>query len=154
MKIATVDDLIDADTFGNEEAPPHFDRDEALARIAPLQQELGRLTGLSFEVREAQDATFFAELDAYDPNPKTLHGTSCIETYVGVRFSAFGNLFTIWSTSSTRPLADEERLKIAAVVSNAGFLYAPLELLKLPYSGVKFSQQGAQDWWYHFFEYS
>ena len=153
MRIATVEDLIDADDFAGGYAPPNFDYEAALARIRPFQSELERLTGLAFQLDGAQDATFFADISARDPVPRNLNGNQIIETFVAVRFSAFGNLFTIWSTSSTRPLTDEERRGVAELVSAAGFLYAPVELLQLPYSGVQFSQHDIQDWWQHFFEY-
>lgn len=156
MRIATVEDLIDADDaddFAGGYAPPNFDYEAALARIRPLQSELERLTGLSFQLDGAQDATFFADLSARDPVPRKLNSHLIIETFVAVRFSAFGNLFTIWSTSSMRPLTDEERFRIAELVSSVNFLYAPVELLELPYCGVQFSKHGTRDWWQHFFEY-
>jgi hypothetical protein len=150
MQIATLDNLVMADDFRNFEAPEGFDHDAAVDRLRPLQPELERLTGLSFEIREAQDASFFASLNAYDRTARN----GVVETFIGVCFSAFGNLFCIWSKSSVRPMIDEERLKVAELVCSAGFLYVPDELLDLPYSGVHFNWQGRMSWGERYFDFS
>jgi hypothetical protein len=155
LKTATLDDLLVADDPIECEAPAGFDRLATLARIRPLLPELEHLTGLPFKIDEQiQDASFFAELSATDPTERPLpSGSRCIETFIGVRFSAFANLFTIWTCSSVRPLTDDERVQIAELISSAGFLYVPAELLESPYTGNNWHLQHLRNWWLRFFDY-
>ena len=155
MKTATLKDLLVADDPLQCEAPRDFDRDATLPRIRALQPALERLTGLAFQLDDrVQDASFFADLSAVDPVERELPtGGRAIETFIGVRFSAFDDLFTIWNASSVRPLTDEERSRVAELVSSAGFLYAPPELLELPYTGNNLPLHHLRDWWLRFFDY-
>jgi hypothetical protein len=157
MKIATLQDLFDADDSLGCEAPEDFNRQEALTRIQALRPALERLTGLSFEIDDhVEDASFFADIISYDPVARELLGGGrCIEVFLAVRFSAFHDLFSIWAYSSVRPLTDDERSRVAELVSSAGFLYAPPELLAQPYTGTHPDLLNAEirDWWTRFFDY-
>ena len=148
MKTATLEDLLDADDPLECEAPHDFDRDATLLRIRDLQPALERLTGLPFQIDEqVQDASYFAELFARDPIERPLPSGGCyIETFIGVRFSAFRDLFTIWTCSSVRPISDDERARIAKLVSSAGFLYVPSDILDLPYTGNNVHLRHLRDW--------
>jgi hypothetical protein len=135
MRRATLKDLIEADDPEYLEYPPGFDDAAEFARVSALRGPLEALTGYALEMDTGvQDASFFTELSAFDPVPRLLpNGTLVRQSFLTVCFSAFGNFFTIYCTSSERPLPDELHARIATLVSEHGFLYVPPELLDQPH---------------------
>ncbi|RYD82725.1 MAG: hypothetical protein EOP84_08975 [Verrucomicrobiaceae bacterium] len=148
MREATIDDLVAEDDPFSPYAPPGFDYPGEMAAVAALRLPLETLTGLALKQdTDVDDASFFTDLYVHDPVPCP-HPTAgeVIETFVAVRFSSFGKFFTVWGNSSRRPLSGEMLGRIAALVSEHGFLYVPSSLLDQPHPEWK-------SWGTRYFDY-
>lgn len=136
MRQATLSDLVASDDSQNDEFPTGFDYCCALARVSALRETLKTLTGFDLVLDiSVQDASFFTELYARDPVPRS-HPTAglIIETFIAIRFSAFGSFFTIWGRSRERPITEDLRERVAAFVCQHGFVYVPDDILDQPHS--------------------
>jgi hypothetical protein len=108
MKQATLDDLIAAD-------------DPLYARVAALRLPLEALTGFQLlQDTGVQDASFFTELFAGNPVPRSGLPVIIIETFIAVRLSAFGDFFAIWGCSREGPITDDLRNRVSAFVCQRG----------------------------------
>lgn len=148
MRQATLDDLVAADDPVDAEFPHGFDHSAEMVRVAVLRKPLEEICGYSLELDTAvQDASFFTELYARDPVPRQHPAAGqVVETFLAVRFSSFGQFFTIWGCSSERPITNELRMRVAEFVSHHGFLYVPPDLLEL-------SHPEFGTWWTRYFDY-
>jgi hypothetical protein len=148
MHQATLDDLIAADDPVHFECPPGFDRAAELARVAAVREPLERLTGYRLEQEmEIEGASFFTDLAARDPLPQRRPGLGpIVETFLNVRFSAFGRFFTVGSSSSVCPLSDQVRAEVVECVCKHGYVHVPDALLAL-------SHPRFRAWWYRYFDH-
>lgn len=142
MEQKILDLLRAVDDPENCEYHPDFDYDEAMQRVQSLKPELDRIAGEPFWIdKNVQDASFFTNLILKDrknvSSKKTL-----IYTLLGVRFSYFGNLFTIWSSSPSERLDKEKVEAIIKTVEARGFVYIDEASLAEPYSGSNRYLQG------------
>lgn len=148
MHEVTLEELLAAEDSECLESPPGFDYAREIACVSALRVPLAAVVGFDLEMdTSVQDASFFTELFARDPEPRPDPFVGQVtETYVAVRFSSFGGFFTIWGNSRERPLTDELSTRIAEVVSPHGFRYVRLETLDEPHPVFG-------TWWGRFFDY-
>jgi hypothetical protein len=151
MKIATEEDLRRLDDPKSFEYPPEFNYRRAMARVANLRVVLSSLVGHPLEQdQNVQDASFFTDLYYRDPVPQEFAGIGkAIATVVAVRFSCFGDLFSIWGNSERYPLTQELVATIAEYVSGQGFVYVPSDLLDKESE----SPTGLGTWALRYFDY-
>lgn len=71
----------------------------------------------------------------------------------GVRFSCFGNLFTIWRSSPSEKLTQQKVEAIVEAVEANGFVYVDEASLNEPYSGTNKYLQYLDSWWHRYFDY-
>jgi hypothetical protein len=160
MEPAVRERLEAADTRRGLERPPRFDGKGAIARVARLKPELERIAGSTFELDDSvEDATFFAELSIYRPFERVVLGFISPQRFmlsvVTVRFSAFGELFTMVSAfepDDPERLPEELEAELVQAVSEAGFVYVSEQALGAPYTGTHRRFVGST-WWNRFFEY-
>jgi hypothetical protein len=69
---------------------------------------------------------------------------------LAVRFSSFGNLFTVWSNTTLPKLTIES---VVSLLESSGFLYVLPECLDEPYTGQNAVFLG-QPWRVRFFDYT
>ena len=72
-------------------------------------------------------------------------------TELGVRFSAFGRLFTTWGIAREK-LPEPVVAGVIGAVRAAGFHYVDTESLDEPYDGQHPTFLGGT-WWYRYFDY-
>jgi hypothetical protein len=141
--------LEQADDPRHAEYPPGFDWSALRARVASLQPELERIAGRTFVLDDKpQDASFFGDLSIQQPGPEP----NCIDTLFAVRFSNFGDLFTIWNHCHAEELPEAVAAKLVSSVEQAGFRFIPAAALDELYSGRHPGFSGAA-WWLRFFDY-
>ena len=139
-------DDTDPDAFYN---PAGFDWKKEMDRVRSLKPELEGILGRSLELDDqVQDASYFAQLAAIVPE----QSPGPIETAISVIFSAFGNLFTVWSNIPGLVPASTVQSVIVAVQRH-DFRYVDGESLSETYSGENpFFQRN--NWCYRFFDYN
>ena len=117
-----------------------------MARVRSLRPEIESIIGRRMDHDEqVQDASFFTQLAATVPKPQR------IEVAIAVTFSAFGGLFTVWSTAPDE-IPDPVVRHVIRAVEEHGFRYVASESLSETYSGDNQMFQGS-DWGYRFFSY-
>lgn len=130
------------------ECPPGFDRPALLARVIRLQPALERLAGRPFVLdASVEDAGFFADLS----NQQAGEGRRCIETVLALRFSNFGQLFTVWSVAP-EPLPVPLVAVLVEAAGAAGFHYVCADDLDEAYTGTHRLFRHAS-WWERYFDY-
>lgn len=128
----------------------NFNFKQAIEFVKKLKSKLKKIAGHSFVLHEhIRDTTFFADLSIEDRQTDEI-GKTTIYTVLGIRFSCFGNLFTIWS-NSTKQL-DKDKIKaIIEAVEASGFVYVDIDSLDEPYLDENNRYSGS--WWDRYFEY-
>ena len=114
-----------ADDPENCEYPCGFDRYVAIDRVIDLQCDLEKIVGWPFEL-EARifDSSYFAELDIKEPTPtKVLDLGEVTLRVVRLRFSCFGNFFTIIEESLIDKLTRSVIKDLIAAAEDHGFVY-------------------------------
>ena len=128
-----------------------------MANVRLLKPELEQLLNLTLGLDGSiQDATFFTGLYSEDG-----------ELYV--RFSCFGNLFTVWEDSPKWPLSPIVLRQAIELIQTHGFTHIGYDDLGELYSGQNpyFHRHGAHwaclkdgvlcdesaSWWHRFFDY-
>jgi hypothetical protein len=133
----------------NWEAPDGWldEYPRAIKRVRAVAADLERALGIPFQLDDQiQDASFFAALAAFQ-----FDGHRKQECILSIRFSAFGNFFTIWQWRCTIiPTSDLER--VISIVRSAGFEYVDAEALGQSYTGNHPGFRHAS-WWARFFDY-
>ncbi|HEX8465872.1 MAG TPA: hypothetical protein VF627_14760, partial [Abditibacterium sp.] len=119
MRPETLALLIAADHPVEWEAPPDFDWHNAMTRVRNLQPKVESLLECRVKIDEnVQDASFFTQILC----------DSC-----SIMFSAFGNLFTIWTENGLLGNLEE---KVVPIVENEAFVYVPTYELDEIYTGI------------------
>jgi hypothetical protein len=131
------------------EYPSGFDERAAITRVESVIPQLERILGVPLELDTAvQDASFFTEISLQRPAPEAGY----IDVVIGVRFSSFGDLFTVWSSCSFGGLARTAVQQVVTAVEEHGFHYVEEDVLAEPYTGPNPAFSGST-WGYRFFEY-
>jgi hypothetical protein len=130
--------------------PPDFDYKQMLERVKELKPTIKKIVGRSFVLRDyfKYPTTFFADLSIEELQTADT-GQTYIHTILGIRFSCFGNLFTIWSTSS-EPLEANKIKALVEAVKTHGFVYIDMDSLNEPYYAENHRLSGT--WWDQYFE--
>lgn len=144
-----LDVLLRADDPNRCEWPANFDRPAAIKRVEALLPEIERIVGGALQLdTNIEDASYFAEASLQ----KTGERANYIEFLFAIRFSSFGNLFTIWSSERSHGLPAFNLEELLSAAKENGFVYVDIETLKGPYSGSNESCHAAT-WWDRFFAY-
>ena len=131
------------------EASKDFKRDVEIDRVIRVQEELEQIVNLTFSLDDKiEDAPFYAELRSHNRS----HYSKQEETILGIRFSSFGNLFTIWNYPSTLQLSAEVVDGIVGIVGRSGFVYISFEYLQEAYNGSNSTFFG-KSWFERYFDY-
>jgi hypothetical protein len=137
----------DPDTW---EMPASFPWRSELERIRQIKPRLDKVIGRAFVLDDGiQDSAAFAELRVEgSPN-----ASNVIQVEVGVTFSAFGRLVSIWSSPSC---VVPERLteELATALGDLGYVYVPSDVLERPYDGRCVLRDRIPTWADRFFGYS
>ncbi|GIK38789.1 MAG: hypothetical protein BroJett011_26220 [Chloroflexota bacterium] len=130
--------------------PPDFDYKHMLARVKELKPTIKKIVGRSLVLHDyfQYPTSFFADLSVEELHTADT-GQTYIRTIVGIRFSCFGNLFTIWSSSS-EPLEAKKITAIVEAVEARGFVYIDMASLDEPYYAENHRLSGT--WWDQYFE--
>ncbi len=120
-----------------------------MARIREIKPRLEEIIGLPLDIdQNVQDASFFTELSFSKPSERSNY----VDIIIGIRFSAFGNLFTVWSSGSSEPLDPAKLKRIIDTIEQYGLKYVDAESLAEPYTGANEVFKG-ETWWIRFFDY-
>lgn len=134
------------------EFPPEFDYRASMKRVEELKPKLDTILGRSLELdKNVQDASFFTELSILEPPTAGLNIYQCV---LGIRFSSFGNLFTVWSTSIAEKVDEAKVAGVIAETEAAGFIYIDAETLEEKYTGKnQYLAGNIENWRERFFDY-
>lgn len=134
------------------EYPPDFLWEQEVAQVRALRPRLESIVGRSLTMDEGvQDAAFFTDLSALERHPAP--DMPCLYVAVGIRFSAFGRLATVWSSSQTEAPPSSVVSGIAAELQSHGYRFVSLDALEEPYTGTNRHLQSLASWWRRFFDY-
>jgi hypothetical protein len=135
------------------ECPSNFDWQDSMSRVKASKSGLESLVGLTFLIDEnVQDASFFTELAILGRERYVSGIGKIVGSKIVIRFSCFGNLFTVYSTSEDEKLEESIVEIIIAEVARHGFVYVEADGLEEKYTGVNPHLQG-QSWWVRYFDY-
>lgn len=141
--------LLDADDPVASECPEGFDWTTAMARVGALVPALEATVGRPLTIdNNVQDASFFTDVACHREVSHPGMGR-VLEWVIAVRFSCFGNLFTVVCAADVAPSVVD---RVIAVVSGAGFVHVPASELSEPYTGPHPSFR-TTTWWIRFFDY-
>lgn len=145
--LASADDATGFEVPGNDWG--RFPGGELEASVAKVHAALASELGLAFERdRHVQDASFFDQLAI---EQRLDERSSAVA--LGIRFSNFGRLFTLYTTTESEPHAYDEAA-IVALVERHGWRYVPSDELEAPYDGANARMRdGETTWWIRFFDY-
>jgi hypothetical protein len=134
------------------EFPPGFNHRASMKRVEDLKPKLNAIIGRPLELDlHVQDASFFTDLAILEP-PND--GVNVYHYVLGIRFSSFGNFFTVWSNSVSEKIEDAKIAQVIAETEAAGFIYVDAETLEQKYTGKNQYLVGEiENWWSRFFDY-
>lgn len=156
MKKEIIKLLEAADDPGNCEYSRDFNRYTSLDSVLDLKYDLEQIVGRLFELEDRIfDASYFAELDIKEPTPiKVLDLGEVTLRVVRLRFSCFGNFFTIFEESLIDKLSPSIIKDVIAAAESHGFVYIDEGiLLEEPYTGCNKELKDISSWWERYFEY-
>jgi hypothetical protein len=135
------------------ECPNNFDWHESISRVRALKSRLESIVGHEFVMDEnVQDASFFTDLAILGQEHYVSGIGKAVGSRIVIRFSCFGKLFTIFSTSDDEKLDESIVDGIIAEVQRYGFIYVEADGLEEIYSGINPHLKG-QTWWIRYFDY-
>jgi hypothetical protein len=150
--------LLAVDCPDGWEAPECYTTDfnSAWTRIVDIKSRLAAELGIDLDIdEEVQDASFITELYLLVPGARSTHSTVFIYELC-IRFSAFGNLFTIFAESGVPDARRFDLVRIRNVVEDKGFFYVEPVELHSPYDGANEAireDPTGQTWWTRYFDY-
>lgn len=150
--------LISADDPIGVEQPdtdiPVEQRSEMTQSVSRICERLVNEIGLSLESGGAiQDASFFCELCQYVEIGKTEEGGTQAYVQIGIRFSNFGHLVSIYSAGRNE-LDNFPLREIAKVIEEENWTYVDADALDAPYNGLNERLiDGKFSWWNRYFDY-
>jgi hypothetical protein len=113
-------------------SPIDFDGAAMRSRVDALKASLERIADRPFVLHTTHGASYFADLVI-----KRSGGNEGkrIDVVFLVRFSNFGDLFTIWGNCRSERLEESVVAELIAEVTRGGFRFVPVSALVEPYSG-------------------
>ena len=127
--------LLAADDPVAWECPADFPRQAEIERVEALRPRLEEIIGLELALDDKiQDAAHFAELHSRT-GPQEGPTGPVILTRIGILFSAFGRLATIWGNVPEEPIRDALRSELEGALKECGYQPLPIEALQEPYTG-------------------
>lgn len=81
------------------------------------------------------------------------YGLNMYHYVLSVRFSSFGNFFTVWSNSIREKIVGAKIAEVIAETENAGFVYIDAETLEQKYTGKNRHLANLENWWLRYFDY-
>ena len=155
MKKEIIKLLEAADDPKNCECPRGFNRNASLHRVINLQNDLEKIVGQPFELNDRIcDASYFAELDIKESKAiKVLDLGEVTFRIVRLRFSCFGNFFTVLEESLLHKLDASVIKDIIAVSKSHDFVYIDEDiLLEESYTGCNKELEYIDSWWERYFD--
>jgi hypothetical protein len=153
MEIAKLKLLESVDDPQACEHPSQFDWHGSMSRVRALKSRLESITGHTFIMDEnVQDASFFTDLAILSGERYFSGIGTAVGSRIVIRFSCFGNLFTVYSTLEDEKLEESIVQDIIAEVQRHGFVYIEADGLEEKYTGVNPHLKG-QSWWTRYFDY-
>lgn len=99
-----------------------------------------------------QDASFLEELRIMHPSSYLPKGVTRITADIGIRFSNYGKLYTMYSSTGNIENYPVEELK--KIIEAKDWKFIDASELELPYNGKNESLRKAKiTWWVRFFDY-
>ena len=147
--------LRDADDPEGYEYPAgvEIDYPRHLQTVKVIRNGLDVEFGARFELFEAQDASFTCESTWCIARPATAEFGIWRVVRLGVRFSNFSRLFSIY-TSEHDNVSPEDEQRVRRIVEREGFVYIPCRELQGLYDGANPTlRDGKVTWWIRFFDY-
>jgi hypothetical protein len=143
--------LLKHDSQTDWEMPESLDWKTACVEVKSMAPALERIVGHTLTLDDSvQDASFFADLVAYEPQPRSEpEYLSGIYSIVCIRFSSFGRMFSILSTSPDQSISEATKEHLIDFLVDRQFVYAPEALLDQPYHRPDF----ISTWWIRYFDY-
>lgn len=134
------------------EFPPDFNYHASMKRVEDLKPKLNAIVGKPLELDlNVQNASFFADLFIIEP---PIYGGSMYHYVLGIRFSSFGNFFTVWSNSVSEKIGEAKITEVIAETEAAGFVYVDAATLEQEYTGKNQYLAGdVGNWWCRYFDY-
>jgi hypothetical protein len=143
---------IDARRSVHPEYPDDFDWTHEIAQVRALAPVIEQIIGRPCTVDDhVQDASFLADIAAYEPASVRVGGSNVIVAALAVRFSNFGRLFTTWSSTQTSP-DPAVVTEVINAVRERGYIYVDGAMLEVPYTGID-PRYKSGTWWIRFFDY-
>jgi len=139
--------LEDLDDPVRAEAPPRWDRRAAETTFVALAQTLEQRLGYRCAYETGafiQDASFHGQLRL----PRELLTDEYI---VQLRASNFGNLATIYDDDTV--VKQGARATIVSTLAEFGYIYIPIDVLNIPYTGRNPGVSGFRTWGERFFDW-
>jgi hypothetical protein len=134
-----------------------LDYDGIWRDIRELKVQIEDIIGQPLTIDEwVQDASFITDLYILSPSARRGSNVTVLIFDFCIRFSAFGELFTIFATGQK---LDRERFQvpeIVGVVEAKGFRYVNAEELHEPYDGKNLAMREdptRYTWWLRYFDY-
>lgn len=145
MKQETLELLKKYDDHENWEYPSDFNWSVEIKKVEELIPYLKELIGKPIVLDDKmQDASFFAELS---------HDEDLSVSGFNIRFSAFGNLFTLWQMHNSFTVTPEVKQKVIDFVSSKGFTYIDPTDLGEEYPGKEYGIPSICTWWDRYFDW-
>lgn len=133
------------------EYPSGFNHSASMRRVEALKPKLNAIVGKYFKLDEnVQDASFFTELAILEP---PIYGVNMYHYVLSIRFSSFGNFFTVWSNSISEKIEDAKINEVIAQTEADGFIYIDAETLGQKYTGKNPHLSDLANWWSRYFDY-
>ena len=150
--LVDADDPVGIEFPNNEQDPDNWDM--LFENVAAVKRRLRDELSLDLKALDSiQDASFFSELMKLVEIAKTEEGGVEMFVQIGIRFSNFGRLFTIYSARE-RGLAEFPIGDIRKIVESEEWKYVEAAKLYLPYDGANIElRDGKFTWWDRFFDY-
>jgi hypothetical protein len=148
MRVANLEYLQSFDSPNEWETPTDFDYLKELYEVRNLGPTLSQICGYPLRLDDqVQDASYFTEWFALEPEPRPMPNSSAMSwiRIIGIRFSAFGRMYTISFGSDLYPVSEATRERVIDFLAASSYVYVPDSILALP--GRSF------DWQIRFFDY-
>jgi len=133
------------------EFPLGFNYRTSTKQVEDIKPKLDAIAGEPFELDlNVQDASFFTELHILEP---ANYGVNMYYYVLGIRFSSFGNFFTVWSNSISEKIDISKIAEIISETEAAGFVFIDAETLEQKYTGKNRHLANLDNWRLRYFDY-
>lgn len=141
--------LLKNDVQGQWEYPPGANWSREISRVRELVPELESTLHSTLRLDEGiQDASFFADVGVLEKQPRS-DGIVHHRYRICIRFSWFGDMFTIWGEN----VSEYNTSEAIRVLRERGYKFVPASELDEPYDGVNKPYESGLTWWVRYFDW-